>query len=75
VPLTRPAEISNGVSLSDKVAGRERPFVSEQTALDTFLLWNSFVEMLSPHKGSIAWTCPKNDVRTWADTLPLALPS
>jgi hypothetical protein len=69
VPLTRPAEISNGVSLSDKLARQERAFVSEQAAFDARLGRNGFVEMLSPNKDCITGICSQDDVRAWPDEL------
>lgn len=75
MPLTRPAEISNGVSLSDKLTRQDRPFVSEQATLDAFLPWDGFVEMLSPNKDGIAGIGAQDDVLTWADALTLPFSS
>lgn len=75
VPQTRPAEISNGVSLSDKVTRLDRPFVPEQTALDAFLARDGLVEMLSPNKHGISGAGAQDDVFPWPDELALPLSS
>jgi len=75
VPLTRPAEISDGVSLSDKLTRQDLSFVSVQAALDAFLVRDGLVEMLSPNKGSVSGVGAEDDVLSWPDTLPLPLSS
>ena len=69
MPQTRPAEISNGVSLSDKLTRPDRPFVAEQAALDAGLGRDSLVEMLSPNKDGIADAGSQDDVFARADEL------
>jgi len=69
MPFTRPAEISDGVSLSDKV-GRSiagRGFVSEYGAVDAGL--SAVVDELSPHKEGISVAGPENNVFSWSDKL------
>jgi hypothetical protein len=75
VPRTRPAEISNGVSLSDKLTRPEPAFVSEQAAFDARLGRNGFVEMLSPNKDRIAGIGSQDDVFAWSDELGETLSS
>ena len=69
MPLTRPAEISNGVSLSDKV-GREiavRGFVSKDGTIDTLL--PAIVDELSPNKHGIAVSGSKHDMLAGSNKL------
>src|SRR5262245_54253172 len=74
VPLTRPAEISNGVSLSDKLGREVRPFVSEEGAFDALLGRLGVVDVVSPNKGSIGCSGTENDVLARPDKLA-ALPA
>jgi hypothetical protein len=69
VPQTRPCEISNGISLSDKLTRPARAFVPEQAALDPGLGRDGLVEMLSPNKDGIPNTGSEDDVFAWADEL------
>jgi hypothetical protein len=71
VPLTRPAEISNGVSLSDKLGravsvGR---FVSEDGAVDAFLFRDRVVNELSPDEHGVSVSSAENNVFPRADEL------
>ena len=71
MPLTRPAAISDGVSLSDKL-GREVAawrFVAEYRALDTFLLRDGVVDVLPPDKHSVGVSGSEHDVLAGTDTL------
>jgi hypothetical protein len=52
MPLTRPAEISDKVSLSDKVGGAVRAFVTEDSAVDTSLTGG--VDEFAPHEEGVA---------------------
>jgi hypothetical protein len=69
VPLTRPAEISNGVSLSDKLTGAVslRGFVSEYSAVDALL--SAVVDELPPNKHGVAVPGSQDNVLTGADEL------
>lgn len=67
MPFTRPAEISNGVSLSDKVGRSQFAFVSEDGTVDALL--STVVDELSPNKHGISVACSKNDVLSGADEL------
>ena len=71
MPFTRPAEISNGVSLSDKVGRSEAAFVSEHGAVDALLA--AVVDELSPDEHGVSVSGAKNDVLAGANELdPLA---
>lgn len=67
MPFTRPAEISNGVSLSDKVGRSEAAFVSEDGAVDALL--PGIVDELSPNKHGVSVSGSKNDVLAGSDKL------
>lgn len=69
MPFTRPAEISNGVSLSDKVAGAVsvRRFVSEDGAIDSCL--SAVVDKFSPDKHGVSVSSSKNNVFAGTDEL------
>jgi len=67
VPLTRPAEISDGVSLSDKLGRSDFAFVSEDGAVDALL--PAIVDEFSPDKHGISVACSKNNVFSWSDEL------
>lgn len=74
MPFTRPAEISNGVSLSDKVAGTiaGRRFVSEDGAIDASL--SAVVDEFAPDEHGVSVAGSENNVFSWPDKLA-ALPS
>jgi hypothetical protein len=61
MPLTRPAVISDGVSLSDKLGREERTFVSKDGALDPVLLRDGVVDVVSPNKEGISSRCAQDD--------------
>ena len=71
MPLTRPAEISDGVSLSDKVGRSELAFVSEHGAVDALL--PGIIDELSPNKHGVSVSGSEHDMLAWSDKL--ALPS
>src|SRR5687767_5358728 len=84
MPAISPAEISDGVSLSDKLRTARRPFVAEDGTVDAFLrfpgaLVDAVVKKLPPNKQRrqrLAWVVP-HDVRfAWANELsyPSAVP-
>jgi len=60
MPLTRPAEISDGVSLSDKVGRSELAFVSEHGAVDALLA--GIIDELSPNKHGVSVSGSEHDV-------------
>ena len=60
MPFTRPAEISNGVSLSDKVGRSEFAFVPEDGAVDALLA--GIIDELSPNKHGISISGSEHDV-------------
>lgn len=53
MPFTRPAVISDCVSLLDKVGREERPFVPKNGALDAFLLGDGVVNVFTPDEDGI----------------------
>jgi hypothetical protein len=67
MPFTRPAEISNGVSLSDKVGRSEFAFVSKHGTIDSLL--SAIVDELSPNKHGISVSGSQHDVFAGADKL------
>lgn len=67
MPLTRPAEISNGVSLSDKVGRAVAAFVSEDGAVDALLA--AIVDKFSPNKHGVSVSGPQDDVFAGANEL------
>ena len=67
MPFTRPAEISNGVSLSDKVGRSEAAFVSEHGAVDALLA--GIVDELPPNKHGVSVSGPQNDVFSGSNKL------
>ncbi len=67
MPFTRPAEISNGVSLSDKVGRAEFAFVAEDGAVDPLLV--AVVDELPPNKHCISVSGSEHDVLSGADKL------
>jgi hypothetical protein len=66
MPQTRPDEISDGVSLSDKERRFVRAFVAEQSALDTFLPVVT-VDGSSPNKDGVSVNCSQDDLFAWTD--------
>ena len=69
MPFTRPAVISDGVSLSDKLRGRDRSFVSEDGAFDSGLLGDCIIDIFSPNKEGVSSRCSQDDVEARADKL------
>lgn len=69
MPRTRPREISNGISLSDKLRREDRPLVSEHGAVDAVLLWDGVINKASPNKESVGVECSEYDMLAWADEL------
>ena len=67
MPFTRPAEISNGVSLSDKVGRTEAAFVSENSAVDALLA--GIIDELSPNKHGVSVSGSEHDVLSGSDKL------
>ena len=65
MPFTRPAEISDCVSLSDKLAALVARFVSEYRAVDAAL--PAGVREAAPHKHGIASFCAEDDFFSGAD--------
>jgi hypothetical protein len=64
--------ISDGVSLSDKLRRTfvaMRGFVSEDGAVDAFLLRDRVVDELAPDEHGVGIGSPKNDVLSGADEL------
>jgi hypothetical protein len=74
MPFTRPRAISNGVSLSDKVATAVSPwrFVSEDGAVDANLA--AIVDELSPNKHGVSVPGSEHDVLAGADKLAALSP-
>jgi hypothetical protein len=69
MPLTRPAVISDRVSLSDKLGRKERTFVPEDSAFDSFLLWQGVVDIVSPNKEGVSSQGSQDNVVSWPDKL------
>jgi hypothetical protein len=67
MPFTRPAEISNGVSLSDKVGRSDATFVSEHGAVDALLA--GIIDKLSPNKHGIGVSGSEHDMLTGSNKL------
>ena len=67
MPFTRPAEISNGVSLSDKVGRSEAAFVSEYGTVDALLA--AIVDELPPNKHGVSVSGSQNDVFSGSNKL------
>ncbi|WP_120632609.1 hypothetical protein [Ruegeria sp. EL01] len=63
MPLTRPAEISDKVSLSDKVRGAVSAFVTEDSAIDTCLTGG--IEELAPDEEGVAGPRSEDDFLPW----------
>lgn len=69
MPATRPDEISNGVSLSDKLRRLDRTGVAEQGALDAALGRLGVILVFSPDPNSVACIGSQDDVCAGADKL------
>jgi hypothetical protein len=78
MPLTRPAEISDCVSLSDKLAGEALAFVAEHGTVNSVLLVPTFVDRvpehavineISPDEKSIGAECSEYDCLPRTDEL------
>lgn len=69
MPLTRPAVISDGVSLSDKLGREDRAFVAEHGALDPVLLWDCVVNVIAPDEQGISSRGSKHDAETGTNEL------
>ena len=61
MPAIRPAQISDGVSLSDKLGTEGLALVSEHGAVDSVLFWLGVVNKLSPHEQGVGAPCSQND--------------
>lgn len=71
MPLTRPAEIRDGVSLVDKLGrtiavGR---LVAEDGALDSILSWNGVVDVFPPDEHGVSGGVAQDDVLAGTDEL------
>ena len=60
VPRTRPCEISNGVSLSDKLGRKDRAFVPKRGAVDSLL--TAGVDEAPPDKESVGIEGSQDDL-------------
>ena len=67
MPITRPAVISDRVSLADKLTGFVWPLVPEDGALNTDL--SRVADVLSPDEHGVAGTSAENDVPSWPNKL------
>lgn len=67
MPLTRPDEISNGISLSDKLAAFMVALVDEDRAIDSGL--SAIVDELSPNENGITFEGSEDDAFAGADEL------
>lgn len=67
MPQTRPAEISDGVSLSDKVGAAVLGFVSEHGAVDALL--SAAVDESAPNKEGISFPSAQTDIFARTDEL------
>jgi hypothetical protein len=63
MPLTRPAVISDRVSLSDKLTAliAVRRFVSEDGAFNPLLGWDGIVDVIAPDKHGISGCSSKDN--------------
>lgn len=57
MPFTRPAEISDRISLGDKNTALNAPFVSEYGAVDSVLA--RIINEFSPNKHRVSFQCPQ----------------
>lgn len=62
MPRTRPREISNGVSLSDKLGRKDLAFVAEDGAVDTVLSGLGVIDKSSPNKEGVCVEGPQDNV-------------
>jgi hypothetical protein len=69
MPLTRPAEISDGVSLSDKLTALVLAFVSKDRTIDARL--PAVINEFSPCEESVAGQGSEDKFLPWANKLPL----
>lgn len=69
MPRTRPREISNGVSLSDKLGREDRAFVAEHGAVDAMLFWLGIIDEPPPNKEGVGIERPQDDMLAGADKL------
>lgn len=67
MPFTRPDEISNGISLSDKLAAFVEAFVDEDGAVNSGL--SAVVDELSPNEHGITFEGSEDDVFAGTDEL------
>ena len=72
MPFTRPREISDRISLSDKLGREEVTFVSEDGAVDSVL--PAVIDELAPNKERVSVAGSKDDVLTGPDELGLSTP-
>jgi hypothetical protein len=63
MPATRPDEISDCVSLSDKLTALDRGLVPEEGAVDPFLA--AGVDELPPHEACVGMFGSKDDLFAW----------
>jgi hypothetical protein len=61
MPFTRPAVISDCVSLSDKVGRAERPFVPKNGAFDSVLLGDCVINVFSPDEDGVGHSRSQED--------------
>ena len=67
MPFTRPDEISNGISLSDKLAAFVEALIDEDCAVDSGL--STIINELSPNEHGIAFNSSEDDVFAGTDEL------
>jgi hypothetical protein len=63
MPFTRPDEISDCVSLSDKLGREDRTLVAEHGAVDSLLA--AGVDEFSPNKERVCISCAEDDLFSW----------
>lgn len=69
MPLTRPAEISDGVSLSHKLGREPRPFVAKDRAFNALLGGDCVVDIFSPDEHGATVGRSEDDMSAGADEL------
>lgn len=69
VPATRPCEISDCVSLSDKERREDRAFVPEERAFDPFLPRDRVVNIVPPNENSVPCIGSEHNVFSGTDEL------
>lgn len=67
MPLTRPDEISNGISLSDKLAAFVEALVDEDGAVNSVL--STVIDEFSPDEHGVTFEGSEDDVFARADEL------